>query len=172
MKRILAIDPGTTESAFVLVGGGCKPIRFDKIENEGLLELMNAGLLNDADHIVIERVASYGMPVGQEVFATCEWIGRFTQTALDWGRPVSFVLRQEEKMTICHDSRANDANIRRALIDRFARHDMRSGTGTKKNPDFFYGFRRDIWQAYAVGVTWICRQAEMELKTSAAGQEG
>ena len=160
MKRVLAIDPGTTESAFVLVGGGCNPIRFDKIENDTLLELMNDGLLNDADHVVIERVASYGMPVGQEVFETCEWIGRFTQTALDWGRPVSFVLRQEEKMTICHDSRANDANIRRALIDRFARHDMRSGTGTKKNPDFFYGFRRDIWQAFAVAVTFIDSQIE------------
>ena len=160
MKRILAIDPGTTESAFVLVGGGCKPIRFDKIENEALLELMNTDLLHDADHVVIERVASYGMPVGQEVFATCEWIGRFTQTAINLGRPVSFVLRQEEKMTICHDSRANDANIRRALIDRFARNDMRSGTGTKKNPDFFYGFRRDIWQAFAVAVTFIDSQIE------------
>lgn len=160
MKRILAIDPGTTESAFVLVGGGCKPIRFDKIKNEALLEMMNDGLLHDTDHVVIERVASYGMPVGQEVFATCEWIGRFTQTAINLGRPVSFVFRQEEKMTICHDSRANDANIRRALIDRFARHDMRSGTGTKKNPDFFYGFRRDIWQAFAVAVTFIDSQIE------------
>lgn len=155
MKRILAIDPGTTESAFVLVGGGCKPIRFDKIKNEALLELMKTSLLHDADHVVIERVASYGMPVGQEVFATCEWIGRFTQTALDRGSHVSFVLRQEEKTTICHDSRANDANIRRALIDRFARHDMMRGTGTKKEPDFFYGFRRDIWQAFAVAVTFI-----------------
>lgn len=159
-ENILAIDPGTTQSAFVLVGNGCRPIRFNKLENETLLAMLKACLLREAERVVIERVASYGMPVGQEVFATCEWIGRFTQTALDRSLTVAYVLRQEEKLTICHDSRANDANIRRALIDRFAQHDMRSGTGTKKNPDFFYGFKRDIWQAFAVAVTYLDREEE------------
>lgn len=172
MKRILAIDPGTTESAFVLVGVGCKPVKFDKIKNDALLEMMKNSILRDSEHVVIERVTSYGMPVGQEVFLTCEWIGRFAQQAENAGLTVHYVYRQEEKLAICHDSRANDAAIRRALIDRFAAHDRRRGTGTKKNPDWFYGFRADIWQAYAVGVTWICRQAEREPKTSAAGQEG
>ena len=95
-----------------------------------------------------------------EVFRTCEWIGRFAQKAIERRVIVDYVLRQEEKLSICHDPRANDASIRRALIDRFAGHDLKRGTGTKNNPDFFYGFRRDIWQAFAVGVTWLDKAKE------------
>jgi hypothetical protein len=61
----------------------------------------------------------------------------------------------EEKMHICHSSKAGDAEIRRALIDRFCQHDFRTGRGTKANPDFFAGIKADLWAAYAVGLTYI-----------------
>ena len=148
---LLAIDPGDKESAYCMIDSETlEPGFFGKVPNEQLLGYI-IGFTYDA--IVIERISSYGMAVGRNVFETCEWVGRFTQAALP--AVAEYVYRKEEKLHICKDSKARDANIRRALIDRFARHDLQSGKGTKKNPDFFYGFKADIWAAYAVGLTYL-----------------
>jgi hypothetical protein len=45
--------------------------------------------------------------------------------------------------------KAKDSNIRQALIDRFGE------VGVKARPGFFYGFKKDIWAAFAVGVTYL-----------------
>lgn len=160
--KILAIDPGTTDSAYVLMNDDytIKNRNFYKFKNELVLKTIKdiGGIYDDGMTVVIEMVASYGMGVGQEVFDTCVWIGRFTQAATDAGCPVHYVFRMEEKMTLCHNSKARDSNIRQALIDRFAKIDKKNGKGTKKNPDVFYGFSKDIWSAFAVGVTWLDKQ--------------
>ena len=148
--KVLSIDPGNRQSAWCMIDGETlKPLSFGKEENQVVLTAVQH---LSYDSIVIERVASYGMAVGREVFETCEWVGRFTQAARV---PPDYVYRQEEKLHICGDSRAKDTNIRRALIDRFAQHDLKNGKGTKKNPDWFYGFSADVWQAYAVAVTYV-----------------
>ena len=148
--KVLAIDPGNRQSAWCMIDGETlKPLSFGKEENQVVLDAVQQHSYNS---IVIERVASYGMAVGRDVFETCEWVGRFTQAARV---PPDYVYRQEEKLHICGDSRAKDTNIRRALIDRFAQHDIKNGKGTKKNPDWFYGFSADVWQAYAVAVTYV-----------------
>ena len=148
--KVLAIDPGNRQSAWCMIDGETlKPLSFGKEENKVVLDAVQH---LSYDSIVIERVASYGMAVGRDVFETCEWVGRFTQAARV---PPDYVYRQEEKLHICGDSRAKDTNIRRALIDRFAQHDLKNGKGTKKNPDWFYGFSADVWQAYAVAVTYV-----------------
>ena len=148
--KVLAIDPGNRQSAWCMIDGETlKPLSFGKEENQVVLDAVQHLSYNS---IVIERVASYGMAVGRDVFETCEWVGRFTQAARV---PPDYVYRQEEKLHLCGDSRAKDTNIRRALIDRFAQHDLKNGKGTKKNPDWFYGFSADVWQAYAVAVTYV-----------------
>lgn len=171
--KILAIDPGNTDSAYVLMredyslmltpGGNS----LGKLDNDFMLNMLkstctlySSGLVDSSLTVVIEMVASYGMAVGKEVFDTCVWIGRFTQAAIDAGCPVHYIFRMEEKMDLCRNSRAKDANIRQALIDRFAKFDKKNGKGTKKNQDVFYGFSKDIWSAYAVGVTWLDKQRE------------
>lgn len=149
---ILAIDPGPVKSAFVLVDdNNYKPVQFDLIENSKVFYPIEGAY----DHFVIECIASYGMSVGKDVFETCYWIGRFMQYAHMQNKKINRIYRMEEKMTICHNSRARDTNIRHALIDRFAQHDFKNGKGKKDNPDWFFGFRADIWAAYAVGVTYI-----------------
>ena len=39
-----------------------------------------------------------------------------------------------------------------ALVDRFAPGQPNHGKGTKAEPGFFYGFRADVWQAFALAV--------------------
>ena len=135
-----------------------KPLDFNKIKNE-VLEL---GFYNQnvykIDKLVIEMIASYGMPVGKEVFETCVWIGRFVELARLQNIDVEYIYRKDEKMNICHSMKAKDSNIRQALIDRFG------PVGTKKNPGWFYGFKADIWSAYAVGITYLDMKKRGEIK--------
>lgn len=163
--KILAIDPGNIESAYVLVetdGLSICILQADKVPNEEMLSIVRTSF---ADVMVLEMVASYGMPVGREVFDTCVWIGRFWQ--VDEYKRVELIYRKEEKLNLCRNAAAKDTNVMRALIDRFATHDLRSGKGTKKSPDYFYGFRKDMWAAFAVAVTWIDKQRrEAELNAS------
>lgn len=160
--KLLAIDPGTTESAYVVLDWNYNILAHDKVNNAALLELIDTR--KDISNVAIEMVASYGMPVGREVFETCVWIGRYMQEcdrALDI-KP-DWVYRQQEKLNLCHCTRANDATIHRALVDRFAQFDKIRGTGVKNHPDVFYGFRADQWAAMAVGVTWLdAKHAERE----------
>ena len=152
---ILGIDPGCEYTAWVLVDADTlQPVRFEKAENyevrQNLLDLFGRG---DYIETAIEMVASYGMPVGKEVFDTCVWIGRFTEMLKHYS-PVTYVYRKDEKMTLCESMKANDATIKQALVDRFAYGEPNHGKGTKRNPGWFYGFKQDVWAAYAVAVTY------------------
>lgn len=154
---ILAIDPGNEQSGYVLLDemSNMLPVDFGKIPNQDMLAKIYQSAAIPPGHFAIEMVASYGMAVGKEIFDTVFWIGRFWEAALAAGvNNLTRIYRQEEKLAICKSPKAKDANIRRALIDRFAQHDLKNGKGTKKKPDFFYGFHADIWQAFAVGVTY------------------
>lgn len=110
-------------------------------------ELVGVVMVGRPEELVIEMIASYGMPVGKEVFETCVWIGRFIQAHSSKYR---LVYRADVKMHLCHSMKANDATIRQALIDRFG------APGTKKNPGLLYGMNNsDIRSAFAVGLTAI-----------------
>ena len=147
---ILAIDPGNIESAYVLMDENLKPIEFGKVPNIELL-CKCEDLCKGNNEMAIEMVASYGMPVGEEIFETVFWIGRYWQ-AFDALR--AKVYRKDVKTNLCHTMKAKDGNIIQALVDRFAPNTRNKGKGLKASPGWFYGFRADIWQAYAVGVTY------------------
>lgn len=152
---ILAIDPGSAESAYVVIDENLKPIMFGKIENEELLTMICHGDFNICDKIAIEMIASYGMAVGKEVFETCVFIGKIIgYFECNLITDITHIYRKDEKMNLCHSMKANDSNITQALIDRFAPGVRNKGKGTKKEPRWFYGFKKDIWQAYAVGITY------------------
>lgn len=145
----MAIDPGTTESAYVVLDGALKPFAHGIVANEDMAAIIQRWSGSD---FAIEMIASYGMAVGAETFETVFWIGRFWQMALDAGYAnLAKIGRIEVKSNLCHTVKAKDANVRQALVDRFG------DVGTKKEPGFFYGVKSHIWSAIAVGVTYADR---------------
>lgn len=133
---ILAIDPGSEKSALVLYDTGNQEI-YDRriVENELLLGYMGDVVF---DMLVIEMIASYGMPVGKDVFETCVWIGRFIEHSK---KSFSYIYRREEKMFLCGSMKAKDSNIRQAIIDKLGKEKTR-------------GCSKDIWSALAVALTF------------------
>lgn len=172
--KILAIDPGTEKSGYVIVEHNeeeiLKVIECGKIDNHELLSKiyglrygMSCTCRNTNYRLVIEKMTSYGARVGREVFDTCVWMGRFEEAASNphLGRygfsDIQYVDRREEKKTICGTIKANDSTVAQALISKYAPDTSNRGKGTKKSPGFFYGFAGDMWQAFAVAVTYFTK---------------
>lgn len=147
---ILALDPGTEQTGWVLFDG--ERVAGSGVERNALMLEHVRG--SDAGTLAVEMIASYGMPVGREVFETCVWIGRFQQA---WHSPeaVRMVYRRDVKMHLCGTARAKDPNVRAALIDLFA--PTGGGAvrqiGTKAAPGPLYGVSSHAWPALGVAVT-------------------
>lgn len=154
-EYIFAIDPGTFESAYVLIEyPSLRPVKFDKIPNDDMIKEIESISSRYMLRIsAVEKVASYGMSVGQETFDTAEWVGQFKRTLIVNGEDPVMIYRRQERLNICGSMRANDTTVKQALIDRFAYGVPNRGKGTKAQPGFFYGFRADVWQAFAIAVT-------------------
>lgn len=125
------------------------------------------------DRLVIEMIAGYGMTVGEPVFETCIWIGKFEREAeirkahtwkgFDQRVPLSDVYdfarvtRKEVKSHLCQATNVKDAQIRDAIIHRFG-GDKETAIGNKKKPGPLYGIAGDEWSALAVAVTYAERR--------------
>lgn len=144
MPKILAIDPGSEQSAYVLLADHI--VEVGLVENQVCLWRV-CELAEQSDvQVVCEKIESYGMPVGREVFDTVFFTGRLYE-ALRGG--LEFVPRKDVKLALCGQLRAKDGNIIQALKDRFG------GKPTKAQPNPFYGgykLKADEWQALALAV--------------------
>lgn len=153
---VLAIDPGPVQSAVVYYDTIHRILvpPFGIRQNDDLLSALQG---RRTIHLVIEMIASYGMPVGKTVFETCVWIGRFIQR---WEEAVPdshrLIYRKDVKMHLCQSARAKDSNVRQALIDKFPATGggKTPQIGTKKQPGPLYGVSKDVWSALAVAVTY------------------
>ena len=151
---ILAIDPGTERSAYVVYCPESHAVLEKDIEpNHWLYERLRYAA---ATSCVIEMVASYGMPVGREVFDTVAWIGRFEAACFAReGHWPERIFRQQVKLHLCGNVRAKDSNIRQALIDLFPATGggKKPQIGTKSKPGPLYGMASDMWSALGVAIT-------------------
>ena len=149
---ILAVDPGTLQSGWCLFANNHVK-GYGVSQNPDMLTIIRD---TSATVLAIERVASYGMSVGREVFETCEWVGDFRN---EWRRlgkgEAVLVYRKDVKLHLCGSSRAKDSNVRQALIDLF---EPTGGgkcrqIGVKGKPGPLFGVSSHAWPALGVAVT-------------------
>lgn len=153
MTTILAIDPGPVESGWCVYHSSGRLFGSGVKANDLLLEEIRVCA---ADEFAIERIASYGMSVGREVFETCEWVGDFRN---EWRRrglgPAHLIYRRDVKLHLCGTPQAKDPNVRQALLDMFPRTGggKTPQIGTKGQPGPLFGVSSHAWAALGVAVT-------------------
>jgi len=145
---MIAIDPGPENSAYVVMCSG-EIAAFGLVPTLELIDMLKNG--HPGNLAVIEMIASYGMPVGAEVFDTCVMIGRMIE-AVHCNHEL--IYRKDIKKHLCDRSTGvSDAHIRQRLIDIYGPGKDKA-IGKKASPGPLYGVKKDIWAALAVAVTW------------------
>jgi hypothetical protein len=144
--NIMAIDPGPEVSGVVVISPDRKILSANiQANQEVVATLKSYDTVYPYPHVAIEMIASYGMPVGAEVFETCTWIGRFEE-AYFFKHFTARYFRQDIKLHLCGTTRAKDGNVRQALID------LLGPPGVKKNPGPTYGIKSHLWAALALAI--------------------
>lgn len=144
---VLGIDPGSTQSGYVVVNiDDYRILDKGKVDNTKMLEIVKTGYY---DYLVVEGMTSYNQPIGQETMDTIFMSGRFFQVAED---RASVIPRREVLQHFDWPGKCSkDSYTRVVLIDRFG------PVGKKASPGWFYGVSDDVWQAYALATCWIDR---------------
>lgn len=173
MARILAIDPGSELSAWMILDTDHGlPMRdangplWGKVPNQELLELVRAigsGARTYGVRCVVgEMMSPRGMPVSRQEMATLVWLGRFLEAA----HPVLAETLEREAVKrhfgliggrrIAGEKRPSyDSQIRALLIDRFGGIGGKErAVGVKASPGPLYGVTSDVWQALALAVAF------------------
>lgn len=169
-NRIIAIDPGTEKTAWVVMDSDTRQIIDHGItDNHKMFEVLNLAQgspdvgHHNVKHMAIEMIASMGMAVGQSVFETAVWIGRFIQEWITYGNTYELIYRADEKLHLCNNPRAKDSNIRVSILDSYSideHGDRIDPVGNKRNPGPLYGISKDVWSAIAVAKVALETQAK------------
>ena len=155
--KILAIDPGTEKSGWVLYD--CEN---HEVIDKGITENVELKYKCSSIHeefqeieVAIERIVSYGMPIGESTIATIQYIGRLQERFEMMQVDVTLIPRKEVKKCVCNNGKAKDANVRQALIDLFPATGggAKPQIGTKKEPGPLYGMSSHAWAALGVAIT-------------------
>ena len=182
MTRIMAIDPGPEQSAYVEVSphyggsldtrkGGLDVVHFGILDNSQVRAwLLGFAEVSEAPRLVIEQIASMGMAVGAETFETCVWTGRFMEVfESQTGQAAHRICRVPIKVHLCGTAKAKDANVRQALIDRFGgKKALQKAKAAKLNrhgavivPEVeagpLAGISSHCWQALALACVYVDR---------------
>jgi len=177
MSLLIGIDPGPRHSAVVVYNSLSifypdvlpRHVRiFNAMLKPLLCEITDERFV---EAIGIEAMASYGLPVGEEVLTTCMWIGRLVEMLETMDMPPYLFPRQT--ILSCLDVsrtgkgkayKSTDANVRHSILTMYG--GAKDGLGTKEQPGPLYGLAADEWSAFAVALT-----LEQKLIDEAAKEE-
>lgn len=157
-KPVFAIDPGDKFSAYAIYFPDTHAVyKADKVSNQTMRKILIESVELYNCEYAIEMIASYGMPVGANVFNTCVWIGQFKEVLRARKKAAYFIYRKDVKMHLCGATKGvNDAVIRRRIMDMFPQTGggKKPVIGTKTQPGPLYGMANDMWAALAVALTY------------------
>lgn len=172
---LLSCDPGPEISAWAKLRDGV-PFTWDMERNDRFIDYLRDNQFNDCDHLAIEIMQGYGMPIGNDVLITQLWAGRIIQAW--YPSEYTGLTRTEVKGHLCRIGSGNDSTVRTALIERYGGESVAiggrkcrvcKGKGKKKSETChicrgegietpqgpLYGITGDdIWSACSIGKTW------------------
>lgn len=154
--RVLAIDPGSAESGWLLLEAGM-PTTHGTNPNEELAESLRVGLAValSADVVVTEWMSPRGMPTSAQELEACWWAGRFAEALHGQRVAVERLTRDAVKLHLTGRRNAKDTNVRAALIDRFGGTGGKAAAvGLRARPGPLFGISGDVWAALAVAVSY------------------
>ena len=169
---ILAIDPGPKASAYCYVESkGYKPKHIGKVLNSELRDIVRNGVY---EQLVIEECIARKW-AGREISDTAFAAGRLAECSnvkpdISWKLHRDFedhftlISRSKVRGHLTREKKGGDAIMIQELICLFEPkifYQWRSGQITRPKmiiaakKGFFKGFKGDIWQAFALAVTFI-----------------
>ena len=150
---ILAIDPGTTQSAWVLLDGS-RILGAAIEDNAEVLALLRAWHSPASDvsplsAVAIERIEPrYGLRMGWETIQTCELVGALTEAARPL--PVALLRRSAILPHLGVAARGSaDPGVRAALMDRWG------GVQSVRKGGPLAGIKTHLWAALSVAVSFV-----------------
>lgn len=154
-KTILAIDPGTYESGWIIIDQDYNIKDFGVSYNHELLKWWN--IFAKIDEIVIEMFAAYGMPVGKTSFDTVIFTGMFYRKCKAIEIKTELMTRRSVKLNMCGSVRAKDANVNQAVKDKYQPYGGGKDPhkGIKSNPGPLYGVTGHVFAALALGISYL-----------------
>lgn len=153
--KLLAIDPGTSQSAYVVFDTVRKiPLHNGTLPNRTLQSgLARKPPMLGSDCMAIEQVTGSGMIAGNEIFETAYWSGVFCQA---WEQstelPFMRIPRQTVKKHVLGKAAGNDKDVTAALITFYGGKD--SAIGTKALPGPMASIKSHERSALAVAIAF------------------
>lgn len=145
--RVLSVDAGNIQSAYIIFCTEQKRVvQKGFLENEQFIEeILNSSF----DEVAIEKIVSLGAVIGSSTLDTAYTNGRIYEAIkTKFGIISNLYSRIDIKMHLCFTTRAKDANVRQALVNKFG------DSSTKKNPHNTFNELED--KIYFGGHFWSC----------------